>query len=298
MRRHLTAGILAGLSLAGSAFAQETAAPATEAPAGPQASFDPATVLATVNGDDITLGHAVAMLEQLPPQYQQIPDAMLMKGLVDQLIDQALLAQTISESPDADPMSVRIRVENDRRGALASMAVEDRVGGELDEAEIEARYQEQIADFTPAQEFRAAHILVATEAEAADLKSQIEGGGDFAELATEHSTDPGSGPQGGSLGWFGAGQMVPEFEAAVTALEAGAISDPVQTQFGWHLIKLEETRDSAPPTLAELRPEIENTLRQEKLAAEIEELRAGATIERSENAVADEAIRATDILQN
>lgn len=301
MRRHLTAGILAGLTgltLTGAAIAQDAAAPADQTTADAPAAYDPATVLVTINGEEITLGHAIALLGQLPEQYQQIPDAMLMKGLVDQLIDQALLAQSTSGSPEEDPLVVRLGVENERRSALASLAVNDLVGGPVDEAAIEARYQEQIAGFTPAQEYKAAHILVGSEEEAADLKAQIDGGADFAALAAEHSTDPGSGAQGGELGWFDPAQMVPEFSAAVTSLEPGAISDPVQSQFGWHIVKLEDTRDTAPPTLAELRPEIENALRQEQLVAELEELRAAATIDRPEGVVADEAIRATDILQN
>ncbi len=294
MNRLLTAGFLAGLSLTGAAFAQETAAePAADAAA---ASLDAGAVLATVNGVDITLGHAIVMRDQLPEQYQSLPDEVLMQGILDQLVDQSLLAAEASAGPDSDPLAVKLHLENERRGALAALVVQEQVGDAIPEAEIEAAYAAQVAAFQPAKEFNAAHILVATEAEATDLKAQIDAGGDFAELAAEHSTDPGSGPQGGALGWFGAGQMVPEFETAVAGLEPGAVSAPVETQFGWHVIKLVEVRDTAPPPLAQIRPEIENALRQQKLEAELAALRAAATIERPEAAVPPGAIRQSDLV--
>jgi peptidyl-prolyl cis-trans isomerase C len=302
MHRHLTAGLLAGLCLTGAAFAQETAtepAPTPEAPEAPAAAAtDPGVVLATVNGVDITLGHAIVMRDRLPAQYQNLPDDVLMKGIVDQLVDQTLLAAEESAGPDADPLEVRLHLENERRGTLAARAVEERVGAAIDEAEIDAAYEEQVAAFQPGREFNAAHILVATEDEAKAVKAELDGGADFAELAVERSTDPGSGPQGGSLGWFGPGQMVPEFEAAVATLEPGAVSEPVQTQFGWHVIRLDEARDTAPPPLAQVRPEIENTLRQTKLEAELEALRAAATIERPEAPVAAEAIRQSELVRD
>jgi hypothetical protein len=161
---------------------------------------------------------------------------------------------------------------------------------------VQAAYDAAIADFEPATEYSAAHILVETEEEANDLLAQIEGGADFAALATEHSQDPGSGANGGALGWFGAGRMVPEFEAAVVGLEPGGLAGPVQTQFGWHLIRLDETRETTPPPLEAVRAEVENQVRQEAVQAELEALRAGASIELVENAVAPAAIRDPAVL--
>lgn len=304
MRSTITARLLAGIAatalLAGLATAQEQeqeqeptggTAPAAEAPAP-----DVGTVLATVDGTEITLGHAIVMRDRLPEQYQNLPDDVLLQGIVDQLIDQTLLAARESASPDDDPLAVRLHVENERRGTLAARAVQERIAGDIDESEVQAAYDAQVAAFEPQTEYSASHILVATEAEAQDLSAQIAGGADFAELAKANSTDPGSGPNGGSLGWFGAGQMVPEFEAAVGDLEPGAVSEPVQTQFGWHIIKLLETRDTAPPPLDAVRPEIETALRQQKLEAELATLRDAATIERPETAVAPGAIRQSDLV--
>ncbi len=298
MRRHLTAGLLAGLALAGAAHAEDQAAPAATETAAAPADWTAETVLATVNGRNITLGNLISALSSLPPQYQGLPDEALMTGLLDQLVDQTLLADTVSTDPAEDPLAMRIAVENERRGTLASLAVQERVGKPLDPAEVQAAYDARVAALQPAKEWNAAHILVATEEEAKDIKAQLDGGADFAAIAKERSTDPGSGSNGGSLGWFGAGQMVPEFETAVVALQSGQISDPVQSQFGWHIVRLDEIRDSVLPSLDELRPEIENELRQKKLEAELAALRAAATIEKPETGVAPAAIRQLDLLTN
>ena len=131
MNRLLTAGLLAGVSIAGAAVAQETApaAPAAEA-AAPQ-DFDAGTVLATVDGVDITLGHAIVMRDRLPEQYQNLPDDVLMEGIVEQLVDQALLAAEASAGPDTDPLEVRLHLENERRGTLAARVVQQQVGAAL-----------------------------------------------------------------------------------------------------------------------------------------------------------------------
>jgi peptidyl-prolyl cis-trans isomerase C len=286
MRRMTIAGLVAGLALAGPLVAQD--APATEA--APEGDYDASTVLATVNGTDITLGHVVVLRERLPDQFQSLPDDTLFQGLVDQLVDQALLADTLSDSPDDDPLPVRLHLENERRGTLASRAVTDRVADDIDEAAVQTAYEEAIADFEPQPEFSASHIIVATEEEAAALKAEIDAGADFAEVARENSTD-GAAAQGGSLGWFGPGQMVPEFETEVQAMEVGEIRGPVQTQFGWHLIRLDDTRETAPPPLEEVRPQIVDQLRQERLQAELQELRDAAEIERPETEVPAAAIR-------
>jgi peptidyl-prolyl cis-trans isomerase C len=313
MRILITTGLLAGLAAAGLALAQENAAEETPATApepgaaaagtaetegeGGAGDYDASTVLATVNGTEITLGHVILMRDQLPPQYANLPDEVLFAGILDQLIDQTLLANTVSESPADDPLGVRLHLENERRGALAARVIEEREAVQTDDAAVRQAYDAAFAEFEPQPEFNASHILVETEEKARELKAEIEAGADFAEAAREHSTDPGSGAGGGELGWFGPGQMVPEFEQAVQGMEPGEIADPVETQFGWHLIKLNETRDSAPPALEQVRPQIEQQLRQEALAAELEELRAGASIERAENAVPPGAIRETDIVE-
>lgn len=290
MRSLLTATALAGLILSSPAFAQDepAAKPAADAPVA-GVDYDASTVLATVNGTEITLGNLIVLRNHLPPQYQQIPDEMLFPNLLDQMIDQTLLGDTQSTSPDADPLDVKLLLANERRGTLATKAIEGIIAEPLDPAKVQAVYDAQFAEFTPQPEYRAAHILVEDEAKANDLLAQIEGGADFAELAKANSID-GSAAEGGELGWFGLGRMVPEFEEAVVGMKTGEVAGPIQTQFGWHLIKLEETRESTPPTLDEVRPQIEDQLRQEQVQAAIAELRDGAEIDRPETKVPPAAI--------
>ncbi len=127
---------------------------------------------------------------------------------------------------------------------------------------LQAAYDEKFADAEPTKEFNASHILVETEDEAKTLVTELEGGADFAELAKEKSTGP-SGPNGGELGWFGAGMMVKEFEDVVMGMEVGAVSAPVQTQFGWHVIRLNETRMKDAPPLADVREELADEVQQQ-----------------------------------
>jgi len=131
--------------------------------------------------------------------------------------------------------------------------------------------------------------VVETEEEAQSLVEELNGGADFAELAKEHSTGP-SGPNGGELGWFGPGMMVEPFEKAVEQLEAGEISEPVETQFGWHVVKLNETRSKSAPALDEVRDEIEQTLQQEAVKNYIDEKVAAADVTRKDSADVDTSV--------
>ena len=296
MRSHLAAGVIAGLALATTVHAQDAQTTAPK-PAEAVSSYDVATVLATVNGKPITLGNVIALRDQLPPQYQNLPDDTLLKGLLDQLVDQTILADTVSTGPDADPLSVKVQLDNDRRGALANLAAAAAVTDAVTDAAVKAAYDKEITSFQPQPEFHAAHILVDSEDKATALKAELDGGKAFADVAKENSTD-GSAANGGDLGWFGLGQMVPEFEAAVKGMKPGEVAGPVKTQFGYHLILLQETRESAPPALDTVRPEIENQLRQAALEAKLGELRATAKVERPDTGLPPAAIRESDLLTN
>ena len=220
------------------------------------------TVLATVNGQDITVGHLIAARATLPEQYNQVPAEALFDGILLQLIQQTALAQTVESLP---PL-VSLTLENEERSLRAGEAIERDLQGAVTDEDLQAAYEASIADFEPQEEYNASHILVETEEEAIAIKETLDGGADFAATAREKSTGP-SGPGGGELGWFGTGMMVPPFEAATIALEVGEISDPVQTQFGWHVIKLNDTRKNTPPTLDESR---ETLLRELRTAAATE----------------------------
>ncbi len=238
---------------------------------------DANTVVATVNGKYITLGHMIVARAILPEQYQQLPNEVLFEGILKQLVEQTLLAGAFDGTL---PKRIPISLENEQRSLIAGETLEVVLSQALNEDAVKAAYDAQFADAEPSKEYNASHILVETEEEALAIQADVDGGADFATVAKEKSTGP-SGPNGGSLGWFGKGAMVPSFEAAVVGLEVGAVSAPVQTQFGWHVIILNETRNTSAPELDAVRAEIEGTLRQEVVTTKIEELREAATIDQS-----------------
>lgn len=235
------------------------------------------TVVATVNDTEITLGHMLVARASLPQQYQQLPDDVLFQGILDQLVQQTALADSFTGEL---PPRVTLSIENETRSLTAGEAIEGVMAEDVSDEELQAAYDAQYKDAEPEQEFNASHILVETKEEADAIKAELDGGADFAEVAKEKSTGP-SGPGGGSLGWFGPGMMVPEFEEAVAGMEAGGVSEPVETQFGWHVIKLNETRTGEAPALEDVREELETQVRQTKVQEAIESLTEAAEVDRS-----------------
>lgn len=234
------------------------------------------TVVATVNGTKITLAQMIALRETLPEQYQSLPDDVLFKGIMDQLVQQEVLRQSVT---DLSPRHTA-NMANDQRGYISGVAIEAIVQAAVTDEALQAAYDARFKDAPPQTEYNAAHILVATQEEADKLKADIAGGADFAELAKAHSIDTGSGADGGNLGWFGLGMMVKPFEDAVIAATVGEVAGPIQTDFGWHLVLVKETRIAANPTLEEMREELAVEIENAAIEARIAELEAGATITR------------------
>lgn len=260
--------------LASLAFVAAFALPAT---AQETVTADPTVVVATVGGTDITVGHMIVAWASLPEQYQGLPDDVLFKGILDQLIQQTALQQQFTGEL---PGRVELQLENERRSLIAGEAINGIMEAPIAEEDVTAAYEEEYSKAEQAQEYNASHILVETEEAALAVVEDLAGGADFAAVAREKSTGP-SGPNGGQLGWFAKGAMVPEFEAAVVALEPGAVSAPVKTQFGWHVITLNETRIQEAPPLEEVREELEMQIRQLRAQAQIEEITAVADVDRS-----------------
>lgn len=231
------------------------------------------TVVASVNGSDITLGQLIMLRSQLPEQYQQLPDDVVFNGLVDQLVNQQLLGDTL----DVEPKRIAIAIVNEVRSMRAGEVVNTFISAPVGDADLQAAYDARFADVAPDTEYNASHILVTTEEEAIEIKAMVDDGADFAETAVEKSTGP-SGPSGGDLGWFGLGMMVPAFEEAVLTLDAGEVSAPVETQFGWHIIMLNEARETPSPTLDDLREELAIDIQQQALDALINSLTESADI--------------------
>ncbi len=250
------------------------------------------TVLATVNGTDITLGHLIAMRERLPAEYRNIPDAQLYDGMLQQIIQQQILADATTRD-----RATEFGLANETRAFVAGRAVTELSERPVDEAAVQAAYDARFAEAPTGPEYNASHILVETEEAAQALIAELEAGADFVELARENSTGP-SGPNGGQLGWFGAGMMVPPFEAAVAGMEPGTVSAPVQTHFGWHVIRLNETREQMAPPLDEVRAQIEGEVRNAAVQAELERLTGEAEVTRAEVEVDPALIRDLGLLED
>ena len=242
------------------------------------------TVIATVNGTEITMGHMIVARAQLPQQYQQIEAALLFDSLLEQLIQQTVLSQTTEGST----RRVDLTLENQRRTLLAGEALEAVVAEAVTEEKLQAAYDAKYTGQNPELEYNAAHILVESIEDAQAIKAELDGGANFETLARERSTGP-SGPNGGALGWFGPGMMVKPFEDAVRGLEPGQVSDPVETQFGWHIVRLNETRVQEAPTLEDVQAELASELQQTTVETHIETLVSSASITRAESGSFDPA---------
>ena len=254
-------------------------------PASAQDGPTPETVVATVNGTDITLAHMVALRARLPQQYQQLPPDVLFSGILDQLVQQQLLADTEEGlSPGG-----QVTIDNETRAILANQAIRSIAEGAVTDAALEAAYEAQFASAEPDTEYNASHILVETEEEALAIVEELDGGADFATLAQERSTGP-SGPNGGNLGWFGAGAMVPSFEEAAVSLEPGAVSEPVETQFGWHVIQLNETRIAEAPPLDAVRAELAEEIQRAAIDAVIADLTEAGEVDRDAGDALDPSV--------
>ncbi len=244
------------------------------------------TVVATVDGTDITLGHMMVMYNNLPDQYRQIPIERLFDGILEQLIQQEALSQNFKGTP---PKALVLSMENEERAMRAAADIQTYMESAVTEAAIEAMYDEKYAQGEGEQEYNASHILVASEDEAKAIRQVLIDGADFAEVARTSSTGP-SGPNGGALGWFTAGQMVPPFEEAVMALEPGDISEPVETRFGWHVITLNESRIADAPELDEVRAEIVGELEAQAIEDHVTALTKEAKIDRADLSTLDPAV--------
>ena len=275
-------------TLLGAVLAAGLAMPAL---AGDDLSAD--TVVATVNGEPITLGEMIATTESLPDQYRNLPDDVLFDAILNQLIQQTALSQALE---DPEPKRIPLSLKNERRLLRAGAEIERIAKNAVNDEDIRKAYEERYAKAEPSKEYNASHILVKTKDEAEEIIKELKDGADFAELAKEKSTGP-SGPNGGELGWFGPGMMVKPFEDAVIALEPGQISEPVQTQFGWHVIKLNDTRLKDAPKLEDVQEELRKELERAAVEKAIKEIADKADVEKpGEGKIPPAALRDSSLI--
>ena len=278
--RAASLAVLLAAAPALSALAQDSTAPAAEATASAEPeAVDPASVVATIGDDTITEGDLAFAAEDMAQDLAQMPPDERRAFLVRILIDMKVMSRAARDAGMDQTEIFAQRKEYLEERALRRAYFAEAIAASITEEAVRAEYDAYAGQFQPADEVRASHILVETEEEANSIKAELDGGADFATLAREHSIDPGAA-NGGDLGFFGKGMMVQPFEEAAFALaEAGDISVPVQSQFGWHIIKLEEKRKSQPPTFEQVAPQIQNQLLMKTFTKKVDELMAGVTVE-------------------
>ncbi|WP_339113951.1 peptidylprolyl isomerase [Thioclava sp. GXIMD2076] len=292
-----TAAVVA--MMAAGAYAQDStpSAPAADTAASTPAKKDyrkdvnADTVVATVNGKDITVGQMQIVRDSLPAQYLQMDDATLFKGILDQLVQQTALSE-LGEGRKTKRDDVALEVQ--RRAYLAGSMLEYSANRAVSDDAVQKAYDAKYKAADPVTEYHAAHIIVPTKEKAEELKKQLDDGADFAELAKANSQD-GAAANGGDLGWFSLDQMVEPFGAAVADMKDGQISEPVQTQYGWHIIKREGSRIADAPKLADVRDELEGDLRQKAVESRVKDTVDAADVKRMDDDI-DPAILKNDKL--
>jgi peptidyl-prolyl cis-trans isomerase C len=250
---------------------------------------DDSKVLATVNGTPITENTVKLYMEQRQRRSPGSPadkKAVLEELISLELVRQAGEAQGIDKSPE-----VQAQLAQQRRAIIASAAFQKQLEeNPITEEELKALYDEKTQ---AGSEYKARHILVKDKETAENLIAELDKGADFAELAKEHSTGP-SGKSGGDLGWFAPKSMVKPFSDAVIDMEKGAYTkEPVKTQFGWHIIQLEDTRKTTPPPFEQVKPQLEMMVRSQRVQDYIQSLRSKADIQIVESEVAPAPAPAT-----
>ena len=299
-----TVSVLA-LVLAGAAMtpvlAQDAApAPATEAPAAdaPAAAAPvapkPEDVVATVGDDTITEADLSFASEDLAQELSQMPPTEQRAFLVRVLIDMKVMAKAAKTAGMDQTPLFQQRLDYLEERALRRAYFADAIAGSVTEEAVRAKYDEYVKTFVPADEVHASHILVKTKEEADAIETELKAGGDFATIAKEKSIDPGAA-NGGDLGFFSKGMMVGPFEDAAFALtDVGQISAPVESQFGWHIIKLEERRKSAPPPIEQIGQQLQQKLLMTTFDGVVAKLMDGVKIDIPDPALAAAVAAQTD----
>ena len=292
MRRPSLPAAAAALLLSTTAlsFAQAPApqpaasAPATQAPAAGTLPATPAPedpLVAKVGGDEIHASEVSEAAQALPEELRGMPAPVLFPMLLDQLIDRRIIIQAARKQGLGNDPAVQRQVARATDTALQNALLTREIAPTLSDDAIKARYDRNFAGKAGEPEAHARHILVTDEETAKRIIVELKGGADFAELAKKNSTDPAGSSNGGDLGYFKRGDMLPEFAEAAFALKPGQFTEiPVKTRFGWHVIKLEDLRTAPPPPLDQVRDEIRQQLIQEGVARVLASAKQGVEVQK------------------
>ncbi len=260
---------LSGVALSPAAFAQPKQTAKT--------AEDP--VVARVNGQPIHRSTVLEFYNQLPPQMAQIPLEQIAPGIINELAARKLLSDAAEKAKLGDNADVKKQLQSAREQVLQQAYLDRKVKEELTDAKLKARYDELIQQQPPQEEVHARHILVASEADAKAALEEVKKGADFTEVSKKRSTGP-TAATGGDLGFFTKDKMVPPFAEAAFKLQPGQVTEtPVQTQFGWHIIKVEARRKSEPPKFEDVRGQVQEMMSGEVVEKVVADLRKGAKIE-------------------
>jgi peptidyl-prolyl cis-trans isomerase C len=237
------------------------------------------TVVAKVDGTAITEADMRFASEELANDLANLPEEVKRRAVAEYLIDNLLFAKAAEAAKLDQQPEFTEQMNYLRQRLLRQQYFDKTLRSQVNEADAKKIYDERIANMPQQDEFAARHILVDSEEKAKELRAKIVAGGDFAQLAKENSKDPGTKDQGGMLGYFTKGQMVPEFEAAALKLQKGEVSEPVKTAFGWHIIKLEDRRRKEPASFETVKTAIVNSLAVRKAQEKAADLRKTAAVE-------------------
>ncbi|MGD9881926.1 MAG: peptidylprolyl isomerase [Reyranella sp.] len=271
----------AAVAIAGPAVAQQPAAkPPAKPPAqAPQPLKDP--VVAIVNGQPIRLSELEVAQQALPQQYRSMPLQAVFPALLDRIIDSKLVVQEGRKNKVTEDAAFKKRMAFVEDQVLQDFWIQREVARKVTPEKLQERYEERLKSLPAEEEVHARHILVSTEDEAKALIAELKKGTAFDKLAREKSTDKASGAEGGDLGWFKKSDMVKEFADAAFALNKGGLTEtPVKTQFGFHVIKVEDRRKAPPPAFEELSDQLREEMVREAVTAHLDHLRSGAKIEK------------------
>jgi peptidyl-prolyl cis-trans isomerase C len=283
LRKSLLAFSAALPLMAGAALAQTPPAAAPAPSAAPSAPIDPAKVVARVNGVDITGADLAVAAADPALQLPNIPDEQKRELLISYLVDLKLGARAAEAAKVGEAPDFARKLAYNRDKTLLDQYLEQEARKAVTPEAAKALYDETVKSMPPEQEVRARHILVEKEEDAKKAAARIKAGEDFAKVAAELSTDPGSKTDGGDLGFFTKDRMVEPFAEAAFKMEPGQVSDPVKSQFGWHVIKVEEKRSKPVPSLAEMQDQVNTYLERKAQQDLIVGLRSNAKIEKMDD---------------
>jgi len=236
-------------------------------------------VLAKINGADITDEDVKLAQSELGPNLGNVPPEQRTSVLVEYLMENKLMSAAADKAGLGSDPTLAARADYYKGRALKDLFFEKKIAGAVTDTEAKAMYDKQVAAIKPVEEVKASHILVEKKEEADDIEAKLKAGGDFAAIAKEKSKDTGSGANGGDLGYFAKGQMVKPFEDTAFGMKPGEVSAPVQSQFGWHIIKLIDKRNRPAPEFDKVKDRIMAGLLQQKAEEVITGLRKDAKIE-------------------